>query len=188
MNKRFVATMTATFALALALPGAASAGSNLFLQLDESYTTSTLDATMRNSKNTFEIQSWSWGLTKTSGEAADFQNLRVTRLTDRNSPQLAEDVASGRKMEKAILTMRSTGGRTQFTAARYCFSDVRLTGFRASSTTGVPVATEEVTMSYGGYAMDVSLISPAGAVTGKVVKGWNVVANAVGIPPVLATC
>jgi hypothetical protein len=36
--------------------------------------------------------------------------------------------------------------------------------------------------------MSASLISPAGAITGKVVKGWNLLANVSDVVPALAGC
>ena len=187
MNQRTGIAIIATLALALALPASAAAG-NLFLQLDGSYVTSTSDSQMKGSANTFEVQSWRWSVAN-SGERPNFTDLTVTKMMDRNSPQLAQDVASGRKINRAVLTIRTLGSRP-VTLAKYCFNDVTLTSFRSGSTASgsgtYPI--DEVSLAYGSYAMSASLISPAGAITGKVVKGWNLLANVSDVVPALAGC
>ena len=128
-----------------------------------------------------ELLSFAWGLAQTaagggggagggSAGKAQFQELNVTMLGNRASPELFLAVANGAHVKEATLTVRR-GGRKPFDYLVITLGDVLMTSLQQAGD-GDRVQ-EAATLSYGTIRWEYRRPTPAASFS----AGWDVVRN-----------
>jgi type VI secretion system secreted protein Hcp len=119
------------------------------------------ESTDEKFKNHIELESWSFGVAQTGLEfgsrsglggaaaagKANFQDLTISKLTEKSSPKLFEHSATGKHIPKGVLTCRRPGGKQEvFLTVK--LEDVIVTNYQhGGAGTGVP--TEQVSLNFG---------------------------------------
>jgi type VI secretion system secreted protein Hcp len=164
-------------AFLLALPSGASA--KLFLELPgvpgESQVVGFEDQIV--------LQSFQLGVgnsvgTSSSGQKmagkASFSEMTVTKGLDRASPELMLRTANGMVSPTARLRLTRTTAEGESTILRYCFTQVRFSGWSQSS--GGETPSESLSFSYATIVQ--SYTQQSGSGSGTVFSsGWDVIAN-----------
>ncbi len=87
------------------------------------------------------IESWSWGVARTSSEAAA-GDITITKAVDRSSPKLAEAAAKGRGFPEVIIHTPQTGVKPGYVS--YTLKNVKI----VLITPGPGGRTEKIKLAY----------------------------------------
>jgi type VI secretion system secreted protein Hcp len=90
----------------------------------------------RAHKDQIEVQSWSWGLVRSTATAGGvtgkpaFEDLSITKKVDRSTPKLVGACATGKHFLEVVLAARRAEGDFDFLAIK--LSDVTIPRFETS--------------------------------------------------------
>lgn len=160
------------WALAMLLPAAAPAATDMYLQADGFQG----ESTASKYKDAIDVLAFSWSVSSGNHKAPNFQDLSFTKYTDRTSPTLLEYVATGKVIATAKLTVVKAG-QTQSPYLRYCFTGLRVTSLSGGGSGGEDRLTENVTLSYSSIVEAYQQQRPDGALAAPVFGGWDLIKN-----------
>jgi type VI secretion system secreted protein Hcp len=148
--------------------------------------------------NEIQIESWSWGLSNSgsahagSGAGAgkvSMQDFHFAKALDKSTPLLMLACASGRHIQKAVLTARKQSGDAGFEFLKVTFTDVLVSSYsdktppiEGTDANGQPVPFDNVpaeTLSFNFHKiqLDYSYQKADGSAAATVSFGWDVKAN-----------
>jgi type VI secretion system secreted protein Hcp len=155
-----------------AVPAQAPAAQDMFLQIDGIQGESTTEGF----ENAIGVLAWSWGASNGgNGKSPSFQALSVTKYIDRTSPTLFANMAAGRVMPAAKLTVIRTGGERPVPYLRLCLTGVRAESVSTGGSGGEERLTENVTFSYATVVEAYQGTDAEGKLTAPVFGGWDLV-------------
>jgi type VI secretion system secreted protein Hcp len=121
----------------LARPALIGAGTGAFVKIQGVQGESTDD----KHKDWIELDSFSWGVARTSSAAAS-GDITITKAVDRSSPKLAECRAKGSGFPEVIIDTPQTGGKPGYVT--YTLKNVKI----VSITPGPGGKTEKIKLAY----------------------------------------
>ncbi len=133
-------------ALVLALPGAASAATKTYLQIDG------IDggSTSARYAGAIDVLAFSWGASR-ANDRRTFQDVSVQKHVDAASVALYQHLATARVARRAVLTVTEMGAEAREVARlRYCMDNVQVTSMQQS---GSSEMNESVSLKYGTFTM-----------------------------------
>jgi len=134
-----------------------------------------------------DVLSWSWGASQTGtmhvgtgGGAgkATVQDLRITKLVDKSSPNLLQAVISGKQFGKATLTCRKAGGDAPVDYLKIEMEKVIITSHGTGGSGGSDEFSENLSLNFASYKKTYTSQKDDGtadAVVGPV--GWHIREN-----------
>ena len=157
-------------------PVADAAAVDYFLKIDG------IDGESRDEKhkNEIEIMSWSWGMSNAGAHGTGGgggagkvvqDDLAITKLVDKASPQFLLACANGKHFPKAVLTVRKSGG-DQEDYLRYSFFDVFCEVYQDHGEGGnFPM--ENVSLNYAKVQIDYTQQKPDGKPGDTFTSSWD---------------
>ena len=146
------------------------------------------EAKVAGHENEIQLDSWSAGLTqsgtthrgKGSGSGkVNFQDVTFTKLVDKSTTPLMQACATGRHIEKIVLTCRKAGGGDKpldylkITLNTCLISSHQMGG----SAGGDDTVSESVTINFGKVEYKYVPQKDDGSSEGEVVAGYNIMTN-----------
>jgi type VI secretion system secreted protein Hcp len=173
MSLRAVCTLVVAVSLCVLAP-AANAAVDMFLEIDG------IQGESRDNEfaNQIDVLAWSNGVSssKVAKAAANFQQVSVTKYTDRSSPELLQDVASGKVVSFAKLHIRKAG-TAPLEYLRFCYTGVQFTSLSMGGSGGEDRLTENLTFSYQKITERYVQQNAAGQPGATFYGGWDLVSN-----------
>jgi type VI secretion system secreted protein Hcp len=128
--------------------------------------------------NQIDVLAWSSGVSssKVAKPAASFQAVSVTKNVDRSSPEILQDVASGKVVNFAKLHIRKAGS-TPIEYLRLCYAGVQFTSVSMGGSGGEDRLTETVTFSYQKLTERYVQQDSTGGAVATFYGGWDLVNN-----------
>ena len=137
-----------------------------------------------------EILSWSWGATNAgtfsggggggAGQVS-FSDISIVKTLDKSSPKLFMATAQGEHMREVILSGAAlTTGKNDARSQDYyviTLSDVLVTSYQQSGSSGDIVPTESVSMNFSKIKVEYRPQNADGSLGDPVVAEWNVAEN-----------
>jgi type VI secretion system secreted protein Hcp len=157
------------WALGALLPSSAPAAVDMFLQAEG------LQGESQNDKykDAIDVLAFSWGASNTAGKP-NFQDISVTKYIDRTSPTLLTQLATGRVIARAKLTV-VRAGEVPAPYLRYCFTGLRVTALSNGGSGGEDRLTENVSLSYSTIVEAYQQMGAKGELGPAVFGGWDLV-------------
>jgi type VI secretion system secreted protein Hcp len=151
------------------------------------------ESTDKVHKDEIEIYSFSWGETQLGGGGGggggggkvSMQDFHFTMPTNRASPQIFLDCASGRHTANAMLTVRSAGGGKDggFEYLKYKFTDCLITSFNVGSNLmdegysslagNAPRTLETFSLNFGKIEVAYTVQKPDGRPGEVITASWD---------------
>jgi type VI secretion system secreted protein Hcp len=140
---------------------------DLFLKLD-GIKGESVDKTY---KGEIDALSWSWGCSNTgtfhSGSGggagkANFQDLSITKFTDKATADLMLACASGKHIANGTLICRKAGGDKALEYMKITMQKILVSSIGAGSSTGDERSTETVTLNFANVKVEYFVQSPTG--------------------------
>jgi len=155
------------FVVGALIPASASAG-DYFLKIDGIGG----ESTNEQYKDSIEVESWSWGVTKDASKPANPQDFHFVKQVGPTSPKLFEATAAGTLFPKAKLT--AVRGATQFPYLRYCFTGVRISSFQTGGSNGSSILPrEQISFSFATVVNVYQGTDATGEPGNPVFGGWD---------------
>lgn len=145
-----------------------------------------------SSKDEIDLESWSFGITQATSFGsgggggtgkAGFQDIQFKSRMSCASPKLFDACATGKHIEKAILTCRKAGGK-QEVFYTMTLTDVLVSSYRVASLDGArnaerigPAAIDEFALNFGRIEVAYKEQNVKGGVGASVQTGWDVRKN-----------
>ena len=136
-------------------------------------------------KGEIDVESWSWGVIQTGGDAgsgggagkAEFQDFQFVTRISKASPQLFLSCATGTHHKWAALSgVRSAGKSKTAPFLAYKLTDVRVTSVQhGDSEAGPPM--EQFSLDYSKFEISYSPQSKSGKLEPAVVAGYDLKTN-----------
>lgn len=118
------------------------------------------------------------GTTGAGGGKVSFSGFSIMKKTDKTSPVLFQQCASGTHYTSALVTLRKAGGDSQVEYLKYTFGTVFVDSIQWSgSSGGDDTPMESVSMSYGSLQIDYTPQDAAGKPLPAIHGGWDVTKN-----------
>ena len=156
------------WALGAFLPASAPAAVDMFLQADGLLGESQSD----KYKDAIDVLAFSWGASSSAAGKANFQDISVTKYVDRTSPTLLTQLATGRVIARAKLTV-VRAGEVPAPYLRYCFTGLRVTSLSNGGSGGEDRLTENVSFSYSTIVEAYQQVGAKGELGPAVFGGWD---------------
>ena len=169
--RRALCLLAPAWAVAMLLPAAAPAATDMYLQADGFQG----ESTASKYKDAIDVLAFSWGASN-SGKKPNFQDLSFTKYIDRTSPTLLDYLATGNVIAKAKLTVVKAGA-TQAPYLRYCFTGLQVSSLSSGGSGGEDRLTENVTMSYATIVEAYQQQRADGTLAAPVFGGWDLIKN-----------
>jgi len=119
------------------------------------------------------------GTTGAGAGKISFQPFSITKKTDKASPVLFQNLASGQPYGQALVTLRKAGGTSQVEYLKYTFTNVYVESIQWSGSTGgddAPI--ESASFVFGQIQIDYQPQGDDGKpVGGAIHGGWNIQTN-----------
>ena len=147
-----------------------------------------IDGEAQDKKHSGEIEvlSWSWGVVNSGSAAtgsgagsgkANFQDVSITKLADKASPELMIHCATGKHIPEAVLTCRKAGGE-QLEYLKITLKDVMVTSFQTGgSGGGDEIPTENVGLNFAEVKYGYTPQKADGTGEAEVAQGYNLKEN-----------
>ncbi len=136
-------------------------------------------------QDAIEVISWRWGATNTGtmhiarrggAGTSEFEDLTVTKRTDKATPALWEHLATGRTISSGELIMRKgDGDPVEF--LRISIEQVLVTGIGATGAEGGPHASEEVRLNFARWTLVYTPQEPDGTPGPEEEFGFDIARN-----------
>ncbi len=140
-NRRFLgpagSVLLLILGIMLARPALIGAGTGAFVKIQGIEG----ESNDQDHKKWIIIESWSWGVARTSSEAAA-GDITITKAVDRSSPKLAECSAKGSSFPEVIIHTPQTGGKPGYVS--YTLKNVKI----VLITPGPGGRTEKIKLAY----------------------------------------
>lgn len=134
-----------------------------------------------------DILAWSWGVAQSgsthqgggsgSGKAS-FQDLSVTKWTDKASPVLVNFASTGKHVKSGKLIVRKAGGETPLEYFTIELKDIIVTNVSLGGAGGEDRLTENVTLNFGEFKIVYTIQSEDGSGKAGPEFAWNIAKNA----------
>lgn len=138
-------------------------------------------------KKAVDVLAWSWGLSQSgtfhvgggggSGKA-NFQDISITKYIDKSSMVLAQYIASGEHIEKAILTVRKAGGKNPLEYIKITMEKVMVTSQSIGGSGGEDRLTENITLNFAKVDAGYKPQTEKGADEPAIPFTWDIATNA----------
>jgi type VI secretion system secreted protein Hcp len=137
-------------------------------------------------KDEIDVLSYSWGVTQTGTMAfgggggagkAQFSDFSFTTNTSKASPSLFLACASGQHIKEATISVRKAGGDQREDYLILKMTDVLVSSYNASGSSGADRPTESISMAYGKIEFTYKEQKDDGSLGGDVSAGWDLKAN-----------
>lgn len=133
---------------------------------------------------TIDIESYSWGMTHSSGGGGGagagkvkFHDISVKKQIDSSSAKLFQACATGEHIKKAVLYVRKAGG-SQTEYLKITLSDVLVSSYKTGSQAPAGEGeTESVSLNFAKVSIEYRPTNPDGSAGAPVKAGWDVKAN-----------
>jgi type VI secretion system secreted protein Hcp len=158
------------WALGALLPAPAPAANDMYLQAEGLQGESQAD----KYKDAIDVLAFSWGASSSTAGKPNFQDISFTKYVDRTSPTLLTQLATGRVIARAKLTV-VRAGEIQAPYLRYCFTGLRVTSLAGGGSAGEDRLTENVTFSYSTIVEAYQQIGSKGELAPAVFGGWDLI-------------
>ncbi len=132
-------------------------------------------------KGEIDVASWSWGATQGGTQSSGgggagkvaMGDLHVQMTVSKASPKLMLAVASGKHIEKAVLTCRKAG-KTQQEYLKITLTDILVSSYQTevNGSAGI-VPTEDVGLNFSKIEFEYREQKPDGSLGGSVKAGWD---------------
>jgi len=136
-------------------------------------------------KDEIEIQSWSWGETQQgsfsggtgggSGKVA-MQDFHFVMATNKASPLLLLNCATGKHIPNAIFTARKAGGEQQ-EYLKIKFTDLLVSSYQTGGSGGGDTTTDQISLNYTKIEHGYATQNQDGSLAGMTWKGYDIKAN-----------
>ncbi|HTE46792.1 MAG TPA: type VI secretion system tube protein Hcp [Gemmatimonadaceae bacterium] len=144
------------------------------------------EALDKTHKDEINVLAWSWGASQTGSThisagggagKASFQDISFTKYIDSASPILLQNVANGKHIKEATLTVRKAGEHP-LEYLKIKLSDILVSSYSTGGSGGEDNLTENITLNFA--KVDVTYTPQKADGTGGVgiVMSWNIAANA----------
>jgi type VI secretion system secreted protein Hcp len=146
------------------------------------------ESTSKGFEKQIEIMNFSLGVsnTHTIGSAtggggsgrASFHSFSLMKKTDKTSPILFSECASGLHIKTIVVTMRKTGGKVPINFLVYTFTDCAIDSVQWSGSAGGDDSpTESVSFGYGKVEVQYTPQKADGSPDAAVMKMWDLAKN-----------
>ena len=145
------------------------------------------ESTDAKHKDEIDVLAFSWGVShpKASGPGgggagkAVFEDLLVVAHTSKASPKLWLACASGQHIKEATITVRKAGSdKGQEDYLVLTMTDVLVSSFQASGSSGSDRPTESVSMAFAKVEFTYKPQKETGGTSGDIRVGWDLKKNA----------
>jgi type VI secretion system secreted protein Hcp len=139
-------------------------------------------------KGEIEIESWSWGATQTGTASrggglgagkVDMSDFSLVKNIDKSSPSLMLACASGEHIKNASLVCRKAG-KEQQEYLKVTFSDLMVSSYQTSGSTGSPLPVEQVSLNFSKVEINYKEQKADGSLGGAIVKFYDLKARSGG--------
>jgi type VI secretion system secreted protein Hcp len=138
-------------------------------------------------KNEIDVISWSFGDSQPAAAASaggargagrvSMQDFKFTMRAGKASPVLFGAVASGKHMNKAVLTIYKMGKERQV-ASKITLGDVVVSSFISLGSRSADVPAEEIMLNFSKIEVSNTIFDPqTGAPRGEIKSGWDLKQN-----------
>lgn len=145
------------------------------------------EAQDKTHKDEIDVLAWSWGLAQSgsthqgsgsgSGKAS-FQDLSVTKWTDKATASLVNFVATGKHIEKGKLVVRKAGGDDPLEYLTIELKNIIVSNVSLGGAGGEDRLTENVTLNFGEFKITYTEQDAKGGKGKPREFGWNIAKNA----------
>lgn len=164
--KHILPRFFATLAILFALIGARAASVDYFLKIDGIEGESTADG----HKGEIEIQSFSWGVTRSPGSSSPvLVDISVAKGIDKSSTKLMEVCARGQHIPKAVLTCRKAGGGADY--YKVTLENVLISSYQTGGSSSDVVPTDQISFNFTKIEFEYQPLDAAGGPSGPPVIG-----------------
>jgi len=134
-----------------------------------------------------EVLAWSWGLTQSgtthtgAGGGAgkvSVQDISVTKYTDKSTPKLLENIATGKFFQVADLTVRKAGEKP-ITFVHITMDNALVTSISMGGSGGEDRLTENITLNFAKFKFEYTPQDDKGAGAPQEFS-WDIAANKAG--------
>lgn len=143
------------------------------------------ESTDENYPRTIEIESFSLGVTMTSGTVvgggggagkASFSDISFSKKLDKSSPLLYLNCAQGKHIPQAILHVRKSGDKPQeyYTIT---LTDVLISSVQTSGASGTDRPSESLSLNFTKIEFSYAAQRPDGSLETPVTSSWNLATN-----------
>ncbi|MEP6491160.1 MAG: type VI secretion system tube protein Hcp [bacterium] len=144
------------------------------------------EALDKTHKDEINVLAWSWGASQSGSThissgggagKANFQDISFTKYIDKSSPLLLQNVANGKHIKEATLTVRKAGEHP-LEYLKIKMQDILVSSYSTGGSGGEDLLTENVTLNFA--KVDLTYTPQKGDGTGDVavVMSWNIATNA----------
>jgi type VI secretion system secreted protein Hcp len=137
-------------------------------------------------KEEIDVLAWSWGATQSgtthqgSGGGAgkaNFQDISFTKYIDKGSPLLLMNLATGKHITEATLTVRKAGG-TPLEYLKIKMTEIIVASVATGGSGGEDRLTENVTLNFAKFDLEYVQQKPDGTGFPAVIAKFDIAANA----------
>jgi type VI secretion system secreted protein Hcp len=137
-------------------------------------------------KDEIDVLSYSWGVTQSGTMAfgggggagkAQFSDFSFTTYTSKASPSLFLACASGQHIKEATITVRKAGGDQKQDYLILKMTDVLVSSYNTSGSSGADRPTESLSMVYAKIEFTYKEQKSDGSLAGDVRTGWDLKLN-----------
>ncbi len=154
----------------LAVPAAAPAATNTFLQSDAL----TGESLQIDHAGEVEVADWSWGASRVGGRVT-VDELSLSKSVDTSSTQLFSYLTSGAAIPSAkLLVVKSTGSQRPEVYYRLCMTGVRVTSLATRGGEDGSIG-EDVTLSFSTIVESYRRQNSDGSLAPAVFAGWDLI-------------
>lgn len=167
----------------LALQTADAASVDYFLKIDGVEG----ESTAKGHEGEIEVLSWSWGVSNSASHStgggagsgkATFQDISITKVLDKSSPQLFLATASGKHYPTATLKAAADtnkDGKLDYYVIK--LTDVLVSSYQQSGASGGDKPTESISLNFAKIEITYLPQKPTGSADTSVKAGWDLVKN-----------
>jgi type VI secretion system secreted protein Hcp len=137
------------------------------------------EAASQQHKGEIEIDSFSWGESRTGGASGgggggkvQMQDFHFVMKTNKSSPKLFLACATGEHFKKALLSLRKAGETQGLEFLKLTFTDLLVSSFQLAGDGEVPL--EQISLSFAKIEWEYTPPSASGGAGAKVTAGFNV--------------
>jgi type VI secretion system secreted protein Hcp len=133
-----------------------------------------------------DVLAWSWGGTQSatthmgtgggSGKV-DFHDLNITKYVDSATPKLIINMATGKHIKEALLTVRKAGGKTAVEYVKLIMKDCLISSIQSGGSGGEDRLTETISINFGEFEFDYTPQKADGSADSVLPVKFNIAQN-----------